>query len=172
MTQLSEVLAACMTSRMVILGIGNRLKGDDGAGSLLAEGLSQRVSCPVFDTGEVPESYAGKVKESNPEVILLIDLVNMGMEPGYVAVFKPEDLKGKGTPSTHRMSLTILANYLRKETGAEVYLLGIQPKSTGFGEMMCEEVQRSAEILEDTLASCLEAEEVVKADIEATSVEH
>lgn len=155
MTELSEVFSACLKGPVAVLGIGNRLRGDDGAGSLLAEHLASRAGAFVLDCGEVPENYTDRVKQEMPCAVVLVDAVRMGWEPGALAAFRGEDLAGPGRPSTHNPSLALLAQYLARETGAEIFLLGIQPKQTDFGEPMSEEVRRAVEVLEDVLASCL-----------------
>jgi len=155
MTELSEVFCACLKGPVMVLGVGNRLRADDGAGSLLAERLGRRLEGDVLDCGEVPENYTQNVKERRPRTVLLVDAVELGWEAGALAAFRGEELKGTRSPSTHNPSLGLLAQYLEAETGAEIFLLGIQAKRTAFGEQMSQEVARTVEILEEVLASCL-----------------
>jgi hydrogenase 3 maturation protease len=155
MTELTEVFSTCLKGSVALLGIGNRLRGDDGIGSLLAERLRGKVKGCVLDCGEVPENYTGQVKEARPRAIVLVDAVELGQEAGAIAAFRGRELSGPGRMSTHNPYLGVLAHYLEQETGAQVYLLGVQPKGTGFGEPMSREAARTLEVLEDVLASCL-----------------
>lgn len=140
-----EELASKLKGRVVILGIGNELRGDDGAGAALAESLRGKVRAEVINGGEVPESYTGKVKEFKAESIILADAVDMGEKPGSVSLIERDDLAGFPATSTHNIPLKVLADYLHTETGADVFLLAIQVRSTAFGAALSPEV-------EDTLA--------------------
>lgn len=156
MRELLEVFSAGSGGSVMVLGIGNRLRGDDGVGSLLAERLVRRGKAGVFDCGEVPENYTGRVKERVPRAVVFVDAMELGSEPGTVAILAGQDLSDAKRPSTHNPTLGPLALYLGQETGAEVFLLGIQPKRTGFGEPMSDEVERTLGVLEDALAACLQ----------------
>ena len=127
----------------VILGIGNRLWGDDGAGSCLAERLVDRKGLRVIDGGPVPENHLQAVADARPEAILLIDTADFGGEPGEVRLVRGEDLVGQHSLSTHAGSPRVLAEYLRQRTGARVALLAIQPAETGQGERLSPEVART-----------------------------
>ncbi len=142
-------LASRLKGRVLILGIGNELRGDDGAGAFLAESLRGRVRAAVINGGETPESWTGMVKEQHAETIIFVDAVDMGREPGAVSLVSREDLKDLPVPSTHDVPLRLLADYLREETGAEVFLLAIQAKTTAFGAGLSPEVNKSLSSLKE-----------------------
>lgn len=122
-----------VTARLAILGFGNRLWRDDGAGSVLAERLeAANPHVPIFDGGMVPENYLEKVAASKPDTILLIDATDFGGEPGEWRLFRGDDLATTGV-STHAGSPRMLAAYLEARTGANVIFLAIQPSETGEG---------------------------------------
>ena len=50
----------------MLLGIGNRLRSDDGAGSLLAERL-QDSEWHAIDGADIPENFTGIIKRENPD---------------------------------------------------------------------------------------------------------
>ena len=56
---LSEQLEKLRNSKTVILGIGNTLKGDDGAGPLVCEGL---VGKTCAELGRVVSNHHGQFK--------------------------------------------------------------------------------------------------------------
>ena len=119
-------LKSHLKGKVAILGFGNRLWGDDGAGSVLAELLQQAVpEAAVFDGGMVPENYLEKVAATDPDEILLIDAADFGGEAGEWRIFSGEDLAFTGL-STHAGSPRMLAAYLEERTGAQVRLLAIQ----------------------------------------------
>lgn len=64
--------------------------------------------------------------------------------------------KIRGVPvSTHALPLSILCDYVSKETGAKVALLAINPKDTGFGEDLTEELKEALEEVVTLLAEAL-----------------
>jgi hydrogenase 3 maturation protease len=148
--QLLESLAQWRASRVVILGIGNPLKGDDAAGPLLCERLSGRVPAKVIDAGAVPENYIGPVLEASPEVLLLVDAVDFGGRPGQIRVCAPEKIH-EFTFSTHALSLHLALDLIRRETNVEVCVLGVQAGTMKFGDCLSPAVREAVETLADTL---------------------
>ena len=140
-------------SQTAILGFGNRLRRDDGAGSILAERLQQEnPGAPVFDGGMVPENFLEKVAATKPGSILLIDAGDFGGSPGEYRHFKGDELAFTGI-STHAGSPRMLASYLEVRTGAEVSLLVIQPGDTGEGGELSLEVEVTVSHLASALSS-------------------
>ncbi|MCK4244151.1 MAG: hydrogenase maturation peptidase HycI [Candidatus Omnitrophica bacterium] len=137
-----------LKGKIVIVGIGNTLRGDDGAGPELIRRLknfqlpTSNSKLLLIDAGSVPENFLQKIAGHKPNVILLVDTVNLGKPAGSVEIIEGENLK-EGGFSTHNASLKLTIEYLRKETKAEVLLLGIQPKNIGFGQRISPEVEKS-----------------------------
>lgn len=131
--------------KIVIVGIGNTLRGDDGAGPEIIKRLkdsSTNYQLFLIDVGAVPENFLQKIVGHRPDVILLVDTVNLEKPAGSVEIIEGEDLKEEAF-STHNASLKLTIDYLKKETGANVLLLGIQPKNIGFGQKISLEVKRA-----------------------------
>jgi len=132
--------------RTVIVGVGNLQRGDDIAGSLLAQRLIDLGIPDVIDGADVPENYTGEIKARSPQVIVFLDAVDFGGRVGEVALFKKEQL-AHDRFSSHRPALGLVANYLAAETNAEVFLVGIQPQSTQFGTKLSEGVAETVDML-------------------------
>ncbi|MCX5748901.1 MAG: hydrogenase maturation peptidase HycI [Candidatus Saganbacteria bacterium] len=136
---------------IVIVGIGNEMRGDDGAGIYIANKLLGHVQnaanngqkIQVLIGGATPENLTGTIKKIKPSHILLIDAAEMGLKPGEISVLDPGNITGINF-STHSFSLSTFADYLKREIGAETVILGIQSKKTGLEEQMSEEVKESA----------------------------
>ncbi len=62
-----------MKTKIAIPGIGNRLKCDDGAGSILAENLSLR-GMTAFDCSIVPENFTGALRKAAPDILIIAAL--------------------------------------------------------------------------------------------------
>jgi hydrogenase 3 maturation protease len=142
-------------SRIAIMGIGNTLRSDDAAGVLVARALATSRLLPnpkpvlVIDAGHAPENCTAQLRRYAPDVVLLIDAVEMGEAPGFIRWVEMDEIEGMSA-STHSLPLSMLASYLNWELKCEVTLLGIQLKSNEVGETVSAEVtQAVAEIVRE-----------------------
>lgn len=150
LTQLRERLQG----RVVIAGVGNPLRGDDGFGPYMIRRLRGRVEAALFDCGSVPENFLGPIRRQRPDTILVLDAADFSADPGKVKVFDSSVWQGGGL-STHNLSLGLFADLLLRETGAPVYLVAVQPKRIGFGQTMSSEVKEGCRKLQRWLTSLL-----------------
>ena len=151
---LAAQLAERLTGRVVVVGIGNPLRGDDGAGARLAESLADTAGALVINAEEVPENHLGRVVQARPDRVLMVDAVDLGATPGAVALLSATELRDYA-PSTHRVPLAVLADFLGQATGAEVLLLAVQPGRCGFGVGLTAEVEGSVASLATLLGALL-----------------
>jgi len=121
--------------KCVIVGIGNTLRGDDGFGPALIERLRGKVNATCIDAGSAPENYAGRIVKEDPDTVLLVDVVQMGLEPGQYRILQTEHILECGM-STHDASCRLLIEFIENQTKADILMLGIQPQSTSLGEAM------------------------------------
>ncbi len=126
-----ERLAAWIEGRVAVIGIGNPLRGDDAAGSLVARRVEASLRVSVIDAEEVPENHLARVVGWRPDTIVLVDSVDLGSTPGSVS-FLDRDQMVAYAPSTHRTPMGLLMSVLERETGARVFAIGIQPAHTEF----------------------------------------
>ena len=139
--RLREELAGA--SKVVVLGLGSELRGDDAAGLLAAQSIESVVPPDryrVYIAGNVPENYLGAIRGGAPSLVVVIDAADMGMEPGHV-VLVPRTGMDRVTSSTHSLPLGMLADYLAGDIGSRVIVVGIQPKRVGLGDTVSEEVR-------------------------------
>jgi hydrogenase 3 maturation protease len=97
----------------------------------------------VIDAQDVPENYMRQVVGEGPDTVVLIDSVDLKSAPGSVALLDKEQVAGYW-PSTHRVPITLLMDYLERETSARIFLIAIQPRHTAFMQPMSGEVHASA----------------------------
>ena len=90
--------------RVCLLGVGNRWRGDDGAGSRLAAALRAVVGTAAVDAGAVPENYLEKLVQKNPDTILIADAVDFGGAAGEFRLLAPDRISPAGL-SSHALSL-------------------------------------------------------------------
>lgn len=139
--------------KVVILGIGNEIKGDDAIGPIIAKRLSTLFDrdndIVIFDGGTVPENYTGSIRKENPTHIILVDAVDMKKEPGYIRVVEKEEIAGYNI-STHAMPVSFLIKYMEATIGAKITLIGIQPKQMELNEGISKEVKKSSDEIVET----------------------
>jgi len=138
-----EELRRLLSGDALILGIGNTLREDDGAGPYFASLCRQHRGLRAFDCGEAPEKYIGKAISEKPRAILLVDAVDFGGRPGEVRLFDTQAIRTTGI-STHDMSLRLLVECLVSEGKTAIALLAFQPRSMRLGFELGEEVKHSA----------------------------
>ncbi|MFQ6067325.1 MAG: hydrogenase 3 maturation endopeptidase HyCI [bacterium] len=148
-----QTLANELKGRIVLLGVGNRIRGDDAAGPELIKILKKRLSNKgggifLFDGGEMPENYLLPVTDLKPNLVIVVDAVDSGSHPGTIRLFPIRQIP-QGSFSTHRLSLRFLGSYLEKETQARIFVLGIQPKSVKLEEKLSPEVKKALRDLAD-----------------------
>jgi hydrogenase 3 maturation protease len=154
--ELHEQLATEIQGNVVVMGIGNPCRGDDAAGSLVARRISEAPGARVIDAEDVPENYLRQVVGEEPDTVLLIDAVDLHSAPGSVALLDKDQVAGYW-PSTHRVPLSLLMDYLGRETHARICMIAIQPRQTAFFQPMSAEVSSSVEGVADVLKSVLGA---------------
>ncbi len=141
--------------RTVFVGIGNELRSDDGIGPLVIERLRDRIDCPCINAGQVPENSFGVIVKEQPDTVVIIDAVQLFMKPGAYQLLTEEDILKTGF-STHTLSPAVFMQYLREASDADVYLLGVQPRSTELGQGLTALLEDSIDELVNLIAEACE----------------
>ena len=142
--------------RVVIVGVGNPIRGDDAVGPRIIELMESRPIDGVLllNTESVPEAFTGKVEKFKPTHVLLVDAANFRGMAGETKLINGEQIGGQAV-STHSLPLNIFISYIEKSLGLSVLLLGIQPVSIGLGEPISALVEAAAVSVADTLYQIL-----------------
>ena len=148
---LKDRIASCFKGKIVYLGIGNILRGDDGIGPELIAKLSEKGLCTV-DAGTVPENCIGPVARLDPDTIVIVDAVHLDREPGAVEILDRSEIMGSTGFTTHSLSPVLVMERLEEETGARVVMLAIQPGTIEFGAPLSPVVASLLSILPDILS--------------------
>ena len=88
---LRQKLYRRLKGRVVVVGMGQPLWGDDAAGSRVAQYLQANkelrkgARVTVFDAQEVPENVLGQVVKLQPDTVVFVDAADMDAQPGAVA---------------------------------------------------------------------------------------
>lgn len=146
-----EQLSKLRGSKTVILGIGNSLKGDDGAGPLICRHLQDaEISADVIDAGTVPENYIQLIIKKAPQNLLVVDAIDFGSHAGAVRIFKPEQLSSL-VISTHTLSPRLLVDMVCRSIEVDVHFVGIQPEQTQLGQSITPQVNQAVQKVTDVL---------------------
>ncbi|MCX5701993.1 MAG: hydrogenase 3 maturation endopeptidase HyCI [Candidatus Omnitrophica bacterium] len=137
-----------LKGKVVILGIGNVVRGDDGVGSVLASRIKEKVPFKVFYAETSPENYLEKIIKEEPDNIIIIDAVDFGVNPGEFQVLESQDVKIANLFSTHNASISLSINYLQSNLKADIIVLIIQPKSINLGDELSSEVSEAINKIE------------------------
>ena len=147
-----------------MLGIGNTLLSDEGAGVHALRRLracaQARDGVEYLDGGTLSFTLAGPIEDS--AAVLVIDAAELGAEPGTVRVFEgqamDEFLGAGGKKSVHEvglhdlMAIAALAGRLPERRA----LIGIQPQELGWGDAP------SARVAEGIGRACAQAQDIIE----------
>lgn len=124
------------STQFLILGVGNRLRGDDAIGCLVIDELKNENGISVIDCGLAPENYIDKVISLKPKIVIIIDACNFKSNPGNFKLFseKQIDKISQNLISTHILPLNLTVTMIKKQLPCKIHLLGVQPKQINFGE--------------------------------------
>jgi len=113
--------------RVLLLGIGNELRGDDAVGHLIAQDLSRHSRGPFLSVsaGVALENASYLVRRHAADLLFLVDAADAGnLAPGEWDFFDPDCLD-TFCHSTHSLPLSLLVSVWRSETpGLRVHFLG------------------------------------------------
>jgi hydrogenase 3 maturation protease len=128
-------------TKFIVVGMGNKLRADDGFGIEVVRKLSRKFKKNVLlvDAGDVPENFLEKIVNFNPSKIFIIDSMKFEGKIGEIKIFNPDEIDFKSF-STHKNSLFV--DYLKKSLKCEIKLIGIKPKTTEFGKKMSAEIKK------------------------------
>ncbi len=157
-----ENLPSIFSKRIMVMGCGNILFGDDGFGPAVAEYMLKNMDIPgdvyVDDVGTAAAKLLFTLlhSESVPERIIIVDAVELqGKKPGEIFWIDLNDLpEGKvGAYSIHEFPDTNLLKELWGERGVEIRILACQveriPKEVemGLSARVKKAVPRAAELV-------------------------
>jgi hydrogenase 3 maturation protease len=92
------------------------------------------------------ENYIGKINSLNPEMVIIVDCVDMASVPGKYRLLEPGKIMDN-TFNTHNISLNKLADFFKMP----VFILGIQPENIEFGENISYIVKEVADKIIQTI---------------------
>ncbi|MHA2250447.1 MAG: hydrogenase maturation protease [Candidatus Kariarchaeaceae archaeon] len=130
---LQEELSAVLYDyrNYLIICLGNELRGDDGIGIYIGDELIKKlpeISAKVILAHNTPVNFLGKIVKINPDLLIIVDAIDLQVEVGTIALLTPETIQNTQSTTTHYQELDDLLKFLEVEMGKLplVSILGIQ----------------------------------------------
>ena len=142
-----ELKSRIEDKNVMLLGVGDRSRGDDGGGSYLIKRLQNKVKIPMLDAGDVPENFISQIESSGANMVVIVDAADFNASPGEIALVEFSDLKRFGV-STRCANLDVLFKIIPKNKWPDVMLVAIQPGDESPGMRLSEPVRTSLDGLE------------------------
>ena len=153
-----------MKNKTLVLGLGNTLLGDEGAGVHAVRALQQRhpelADVEFLDGGTLSFTLAGPIEEAGK--LIVIDATQLKQPPGSVHVFEGEDmdrfLGSNRKSSVHEVSLMDLMTIaaLAEALPSRRALIGIQPEYLDWSDAPTEKVARAIPLACDMTMDLIE----------------
>lgn len=148
---MERVLDTPLKKKTLVLGLGNTLLGDEGAGVYAVRILQQRhenlADVEFLDGGTLSFTLAGPIEDARH--LIVIDAAQLKDRPGAVHVFEGEDmdrfLGSHRKSSVHEVSLMDLMAIARLSESLPAHraLIGIQPEYLDWSDAPTEAVARA-----------------------------
>jgi hydrogenase maturation protease len=124
----------------LVLGVGNTLLADEGAGVHAMRYLEQNHDLPdtsYLDGGTLSFTLAADIADA--DTLVVFDAAQLDENPGAVRVFEDEEVDEflrSGRRSVHEVGFADLMDIARLEGTLPVHyaLIGIQPEQLGWGD--------------------------------------
>ena len=149
-----------MSAPIVVIGIGNRYRRDDGSALRVIDALTGRVPTDtlVFESDGEPARLIDAWADAPLAVV--VETVRRGSAPGTVAGFEWEDHgapRGGGEHGSHSLGL-LEAVALGRAVGRmprALRIVGIEPQDLGWGEGLSDAVAGSVDAAVDLVLDYL-----------------
>lgn len=141
--QLTDELAVYERVRIVFVGLGNEMRGDDAGGLVFIEMLRQRkefFKSHFIIAGRNPENHLQSILDCNPQIVIFIDAAEWNGEPGEIKILNDNEISHSEF-STHTFSIMMIKDFLLQNQQMDFMFLGIQPHITDLKEGLSDRVK-------------------------------
>ena len=123
------------SARIFVVGVGNIFLGDDGCGVEVVARMRRRPipgGVRVDDYGIRGVHLAYELLEGSYDLVILVDALDLGQEPGVISVFEPEiDAGADVLPDAHDLDPASVMSLLAGLGGSvgRLLVVGCQPSA-------------------------------------------
>jgi hydrogenase maturation protease len=134
---------------ILIVGVGNPFRRDDGIGLAVIQKLSQeKLSGYDLKDGRT-DALALIDVLSDYKYAIIVDAVCMSESPGTIKIFTPNEIKDKvkaDALSTHGFGLAEMFKLIKQlKIKTQIKIVGIEPKNISYGEGLTQELTQRLE---------------------------
>jgi hydrogenase maturation protease len=115
--------------KLLLCGMGNKERGDDGFGPYIVENVRETDNLKKIDCNLYPENYLNKIVSLNPDLIIFFDTVKK--EGAKTFLLRNDEIVTNNpiSVSTHNLPFSAIYQFLRENSKAEIFLLGVSVNS-------------------------------------------
>ncbi len=141
--------------KVYVLGIGNRDRGDDGAGIAVAEKLQKTFPSYSYSEHDGLEGIVLDLSESDEEAfVVFVDAADLKDEPGTIRIVPMERIRATEI-TTHRVTVALLAALLQKAKKGSAVVC-IQPDSIEFQADITSPIKAAVDCVASVLSDLME----------------
>ena len=137
--------------RIVVVCIGNSLRGDDAFGPLVYEFLREEGVNSVINAEHAPENALGLLLREKPSLLILVDAVKGRGRAGELIVTRLSEASSPPPLTTHSVPLDLLVRAVDLDP-ARVILVGVYASNFEFGVKPSVKVVKAAKLVAELLA--------------------
>lgn len=125
-----------MAVKLLVLGIGNTLKMDDGIGVYLVRELEkyfEKQDVKIFEVGTETWKIFSIIEEENCDNILIVDALNFNFIPGFVYIGKNLEINDFCVFSSHEKNFLPEINFEFLKTNKNIFIFGVEVYKIDWG---------------------------------------
>ena len=124
---LDELSRRAQNKKVLIFGVGNRLRGDEGVGCFIVKRLKDKVNVSLLDGGVMPENQLSRIESLHPDLVLIIDAADMpNAMPGEIGLFELDQVHQAGI-KTRTADIPLVFKIISDKSRPEALLIAVQP---------------------------------------------
>ena len=124
---IEELTQRVENKKVLLLGVGNRLRGDEGLGCFLVNRLKGKVNIPLIDGGTLPEKNLGFLEASHADLVLVAVAADVpDTASGDITLIDLDQLPAMKV-KTRSADLSLLFRFIPQKSRPEVLLIAVQP---------------------------------------------
>ena len=111
----------------------------------------------------MPENATGPLRRFKPQLILMVDAADLGLEAGEIQFVELDQVRGFSA-SSHSLPLSVLAGFMASEFNCEVSLFCVQPQRLDFEASLTPRVNQAVNQLVNEFESILGCDQITRSN--------